>query len=134
MGWRLDDPSYERAAKAALPNLRAALAGTLEVPPQADTAEASLALALFYEDRRQPGLVQELEDILPVADYVLEEIPTWAEVAGAFLRLRRRGWLAEKGDQWGLTREGRQAIDRIVTSTMVQEAHEQLKAWLERHP
>ena|SRR5689334_13277355 len=134
MSWRLDDPSYERAAEAALPKLRAALEGKLRVPPQAESAEAALALALFYDDKAKPGTLQELEGILSMAEYVTDEIPSWAQVAEGFLRLRARGWLAQEGDRWGLTRPGREAIGAIVTASKVAAALDEVERWLGLNP
>ena len=116
-----------------LPKVHAALRGGVEVPPHDDGAEAWLALTLFYDDTARPGALWKLEDMFSTADYIKDAIPDWPEVAGAFVRLRRRGWLAEDGDRWGLTRKGRDAIEEIVTLKMVGESLVQLESWLAAH-
>lgn len=105
--------------------LRAALAGDMPVPEQKPTSETWMGLALYYNK----GLVS-LEDVLGAADALTKGIPNPNEVAWAFLRLKKRGWLVAQGDLYGLTSEGRLAIDTIIQ----QGNFERLNKWISRHP
>jgi hypothetical protein len=101
--------SYRQWAEAIMPRLRAALAGEYEVVPQPPFAEAWLAFALFCYERPL-----SLEETIESADAIEHGIPNPDEVAWAFLRLKKRGWLAERGNLYGLTVEGRRAIEEVV--------------------
>ncbi len=117
--------SYRQWAEAITPGLRAALAGDREVPPHTPFSEAWLAYALFYYDR-----LLSLEEVIESADAINHGIPNPDEVAWAFLRLKKRGWLAVQGDLYGLAAQGRRSIDTIVSQGNV----ERLKEWISTHP
>jgi hypothetical protein len=106
------------------PKLQAALAGEYEVPPQQPFTEAWLAYALYLGELPLP-----LKDIVDMADFINHAIPNPDEIAWAFLRLRKRGWLAEKGGLYGLTPEGRLVIEGIVGESGVLDRVERLKEW-----
>lgn len=109
--------------------LGAALAGECDVPPQQPFTEAWLAYALFLGDS-----LLSLKDVVDIADSINHALPNTDEIAWAFLRLRKRGWLAEQGGQYGLTAEGRRAIGDIVSKGNVLDQVEQLKEWTLAHP
>jgi hypothetical protein len=52
-------------------------------------------------------------EIIRSADAVNHSIPKYDEISWAFLRLRRRGWLAVEGELYGLTSEGYRAVQEI---------------------
>jgi hypothetical protein len=103
------DAKYNYVAQITRPFLQAALAGEREVPEQEPIAEAWLAVALFNNE----GL-RSLKDIIWTADAIEHSIPNYDETSWAFLRLRRRGWLAIDGEMYDLTPEGRRAVNEIV--------------------
>jgi hypothetical protein len=117
--------NYSEFAGEISPRLRAALAGEVEVPQQAAFSEAWLSYALFYYER-----LLSLEEVIESADAVNHGIPKVDEVAWAFLRLRKRGWLVVQGDLYGLTAEGRRTIKTVVAQGGV----ERLKEWVSAHP
>lgn len=86
---------HEFAGKIA-PVLRAALARELRVPEQKPFSEAWLAIALFPFERPVP-----LEEVIGSADAINHDIPNPDQVAWAFLRLRKRGWLTVQGTCMG---------------------------------
>jgi hypothetical protein len=100
--------TYRYAAKITRPFLQAALAGEREVPEQEPIAEAWLVDALIYDK------TFSLERVIAMADAIEHAIPNYDEISWAFLRLRRRGWLAIEGDMYGLTLDGRLAIQDIM--------------------
>lgn len=99
--------TYRYAAKVTRPFLQAALAGEREVPEQKPSTEACFVDVLIY-DRTYP-----LERVIAMVDAINHDIPNYDEISWAFLRLRRRGWLEIEGDTYGLTLEGRLAIQDI---------------------
>jgi len=116
---------YHEFAEKITPVLRAALAGELQVPEQKPFSEAWLAYALFPFERPVP-----LEDVIGSADAINHGIPKADDVAWAFLRLRKRGWLVVQGDLYGLMAEGRSAINTVVAQGSVG----RLKEWISAHP
>ena len=116
---------YHEFAEKINPVLRAALAGQLRPKEQKQMVEAWLGLALFHDK-----VPVSLEEIIASADAINFGIPTPEEVAWGFLRLKERGWLAIDGDLYGLTSEGRRAIDTIVSQGNV----ERLTDWISIHP
>lgn len=101
--------TYGRIEKKYLPFILAALAGEREVPEQRPFDEGWLAYALLCN--KGP---RHLWEVLFSADAENHAIPTYDEISWAFLRLRRRGWLAVEGEQFGLTPEGSRAVKEIV--------------------
>src|SRR3990172_7021943 len=121
--------SYRQWAEEVAPELQAALAGEREVPPQPPFAEGWLADALFYYERPL-----SLEEVIESADAINHAIPNPEEIAWAFLRLRRRGWLLVEEDLYGLTGEGRRAIEGIVTQGEAPWRVGRIEAWISTHP
>jgi hypothetical protein len=121
--------SYRQWAEEILPGLRAALAGGRAVPPQTTFSEAWLTDALFYYERPL-----SLEEVIESADAINHGIPNPDEIAWAFLRLRKRGWFVIEGDQYGLTAEGRRAIEVIVTQDKLSWRVGRLQEWFSAHP
>jgi len=121
--------SYRQWAEEITPQLHAALAGEREVPPQPPFIEAWLADALFYYDRPL-----SLEEVIESADAIDHAIPNPDEIAWAFLRLRKRGWLLVVGDLYGLTAEGRRAIEVIVAQGEAPWRVGRLEEWISAHP
>ena len=121
--WMLQQ--YRDLAEKFGPIVRAALARELRVPEQDQFSEAWLGYALFQEKA-----MVSLDLVLGQADILNAAVPTAEEVAGAFLRLKKRGWLAVEGDSYGLTSEGRRTIDKIVSQPKVY----LLTKWITDHP
>jgi len=117
--------SYEQWAAAILPELRRFLSGQKEVPPQGPFAEAWLGYALYYHDR-----LLSLEEVIESADAVNHGIPAVEAVAWAFQSLSKRGWLALQAEKFGLTAEGRRAINTII----VQDSVHRLRDWISENP
>ncbi|MDW5563164.1 MAG: hypothetical protein SA339_08050 [Methanomassiliicoccus sp.] len=110
MGYDAAPDVYGYVAEITRPFLQEALAGEREVPEQEPLfTEAWLTDALYYYDRMLP-----LRDVLESADALEHAIPDYDEISWAFLRLRRRGWLAIDGEMYGLTPEGRRAVKKIA--------------------
>lgn len=99
--------TYRHVAKITRPFLQAALAREREVPEQKPSTEAWFVDALIYDK------TYSLERVIAMADAINHAIPNYDEISWAFLRLRKRGWLAIEGDTYGLTLEGRLAIQDI---------------------
>jgi hypothetical protein len=116
---------YHEYAEKINPIVRAALAGELKIEGQKQRSEAWLGLALFGSK----GLVP-LEEVVASADAINHLIPSPNEVAWAFLCLKKRGWLAIERDSYGLTSEGRRAIDTILS----QDHFERLTEWILNNP
>jgi len=116
---------YHEFAEEIAPRLREVLAGERDVPPQKPLVEAWLGYALYCYDKPL-----SLEEVVASADAINHGIPHPDEVAWAFLCLRKRGWLSVQGDMYGLTPEGRLAINTIV----VQGHLERLNHWISSHP
>jgi len=88
-----------------------------------------------------------LRDVLESADALEHAIPNYDEISWAFLRLRRRGWLAIDGEMYGLTLEGRRAVkkiadrweklslllDRVGKSSLLDRVSK-LEKWFSNHP
>ena len=127
---RLSFESYEQWAKSIKPVVQAALAGERDVPPQKPFIEAWLGDALYSLDIYSQGKLVYLEEVNGSADAINHGIPNADEIAWAFLCLRNRGWLEVQGDMYGLTAEGRHAINTIV----VQDDLELLLNWMRTHP
>jgi len=122
--------SYRQWAEKITPQVRAALAGERDTPVQRPFTEAWLSYALFWGE---PPL--SLEEVIASADALNHDIPGPDEIAWAFLRLRKRGWLAfPDDDSYALTAEGRVAIEGIVGKGGVYEKMECLEQWTVAHP
>jgi hypothetical protein len=106
------EATYQRVEKEYLPFIQAALAGEREVPAQTPFAVGWLAYSLLAHHTNE-GL-RPLWEVLFSADAENHAIPDYDEISWAFLWLRRRGWLAVEGDTFGLTPEGRRAVQEIV--------------------
>ena len=111
------------------PTVHAALSGEYEVPAQPPRTEALLAYALFLGESPLA-----LSAIVDTVDFTYRLVPTPDEIAWAFLRLRRREWLAQQGNLYGLTVEGRRAIEDIVGEGSALDRIERLKVWTLAHP
>jgi hypothetical protein len=120
--------TYRYAAKVTRPFLQAALAGERNVPEQKPFTEAWLADALIYDE------AYSLERVIAMADAVNRSIPNYDEISWAFLRLRRREWLAIEGDMYGLTLEGRLAIQDILSKGGDSKDQKILEKWLSNNP
>lgn len=121
--------SYGQWAQEIGPRVRDALAGKLEVPPQAPSTEAWLTYALYWA-RSQLSL----EDIIHFADVVGHSIPNADEIAWTLLRLNRRKWLSLRNDSYGLTAQGRLVVDSVTGKGNLRENIERLKQWTVAHP
>lgn len=122
---------YRRLEMEYLPFLQAALAGEREVPEQRPFTEGWLAYALFCHDE-----ISSLNKVIGSADAENHSIPTYDEISWAFLRLRRRGWLAVEGDLYGLMPEGHRAVKEIVDKDeppWPEWSHEQWTAYVLGH-
>jgi hypothetical protein len=102
--------------------------------PQPPFTEAWLAYALFLGVRFLGEAPLPLEDTIESADFINHGIPNLDQVAWAFLQMRKRGWLAEQADLYGLTARGRHAIESIVGEGSVQGRVERMKQWIAAHP
>lgn len=120
--------TYRYAAKITRPFLQAALAGERNVPEQKPFIEAWLVDPLIY-DR-----MLSLERVIAMADAINHAIPNYDEISWAFLRLRRRGWLSIEGDMYGLTLEGRLAIQDILSKGGDSKDQKILEKWLSNNP
>jgi hypothetical protein len=120
---------YREPTAIIRPLLQAALAGEREVPAQKPFTEAWLADALFYYDR-----MLSLMEVLESADAINHLIPNADMISWAFLRLRRRGWLAIEGDKYGLTPEGRRAVKEIVDRGENSWKVKKLEKWMVDYP
>ena len=121
--------SYRQWAERIAPRVQAALAGKQEVPPQPPFTEAWLTYALYW--RESP---MSLEEVIFRADSVNHAVPNPEEIAWAFIRLRKRGWLSVQGDSYALTAEGRRAVESIVDNGDLWEQIERLEQWTLAHP
>ena len=101
--------TYNYVAEITRPFLQAALVGEREVPEQEPIAEAWLAVALFNHEGLRP-----LKEIIWTADAIEHSIPNYDEISWAFLRLKKRGWLAIEGELYDLTLEARRTVKEIV--------------------
>lgn len=128
---RLRFQTYRQWAEEVTPLLRAALTGEREVPPQAPFSEAWLAYSHFREESTLPV---PLEDVIFAADGINHAIPGPDEIAWAFLRLSKRGWLVVQGDAYGLAPEGRRSIIRVVGEGTLHEELDHLERWISAHP
>ncbi len=120
---------YHEHAERIRPVLLAALTGEREVPPQEPFSEAWLADALYYYKR-----MLSIWEVLESADAINHAIPNPDQIAWAFVRLRKRGWLAIDGDLFGLTPEGRRAIEAILAQSDAPRRVGRLKQWVSTHP
>jgi hypothetical protein len=120
---------YSDWAQEVAPQVRDALEGRRKVPPQTPFAEAWLAMSIFSVDS-----MVRLEDVVQTADGINHAFPSSDEIAWAFLRLRKRGWLVVQGDLYGLTSEGRRAIGIVVGEGSVLKRVERLKGWASTNP
>jgi hypothetical protein len=120
----------ERAEQDYGPRLRAALAGEQEVAPQRPFIEPWIAYALFLD--QAPA---SLASVLDTADFIDHLVPTPDEIAWAFVRLRRRGWLAVEANLYGLTAEGTRGIAVIIGEDGDRlDKINRLEAWASAHP
>jgi len=121
--------SYRQWAKKIGPQVQAALTGERDISVQRPFTETWLTYALFW--RESP---LSLEEVIASADALNNDIPGPEEIAWAFLRLRKRGWLSEHEGSHGLTAEGRRAVESIVGKGGVYEKMERLEQWTIAHP
>jgi hypothetical protein len=121
--------SYRQWAEEVAPQLQAAFLGEREIPPQPPRTEAWLALCLFLGESPLP-----LKDVIEMADGIEHAVPNPEEIAWGFLRLKRRGWLLEQGNMYGLTVEGRRMIESVVGEGTVLDRVERLEVWTSAHP
>ncbi len=126
--WRVIE-NYRDMADPIRPVLKSTLAGEREVLPQKPFVEAWLGYALYCHAR-----LQTLEEVVASADAINHAIPNADEIAWAFLRLRKRGWLLIKDDSYGLTPEGRREIDSVVRGVTYHHSFEVLERWILNHP
>lgn len=126
--WRVIE-NYRDMADPIRPVLKSALAGEREVLPQKPFVEAWLGYALHCY-----GRLQTLEEVIASADAINHAIPNADEIAWAFLRLRRRGWLLIKDDSYGFTPKGRREIDSVVRGVTYHHSFEVLERWILNHP
>jgi len=119
--------SHEMAVKAAQ-LVRAVLAGEREVPPQNPSVEGSLCYALFSSER--PLL---LDEFIESADGIFHVMYTSEEIAWAFSRIRKRGWLTVQVELYGLTAESRRTIETIIAHGIGSQFR-RLMGWILAHP
>jgi len=123
--------SYRQWAEDIAPQLHAALNGKREIQPQAPFNEAWMTYALF---RVESSLPVPLNDVIAIADGINHSIPNPDEIAWAFLRLIKRGWLIVRGDFYGLTAEGRNSVKHIVGGGgYIDEEMDRLTDWISTH-
>ncbi len=122
--------SYRQWAEKIAPQVQAALAGECVVAPQRPLTEAWLTFA-FYWGSSEP---LPLEGVISRADMVNHDIPSAEEVAWAFLRIKKRGWLSVQGDSYALTAEGRRVVQGIAGKGGLYEQMERLEEWTLTHP
>lgn len=122
---------YREVAEGAERQLRAALSGRFSIAPQDPFVEAWLALSLFLGDSPQ-----SMKQIIDGADYIWHAVPDSEQVAWAFVRLTRRGWLMKSGDTYWLTDDARRTIDIVAKqgTVGVLEGVERLHRWVEANP
>jgi len=131
MSEKLGFTTYRQWAEDIAPQLHAALSGEREVAPQEPFDEAWMAYALFHIESSVPV---PLKNVIEIADGINHSIPNPDEIAWAFLRLMKRGWLAVQGDSYGLTTEGRDSVKRIVGGGgYILEELERLTDWISTH-
>ncbi len=121
---------YQKVAEETITLLKAALAGEYEPLPQSPFTEVWMAYALFL-DAKTPIT---LEEIIASADSIEHSVPSPDEIVWAFLRLRKRGWLAEQNNLYELTTEGRRTINEIVGKGGTWDRIDRLKEWISAHP
>ena len=122
-------PSYQEYGEEFRPQVQKALAGEREVPQQQPFAEAWLTFAI-YEMDSELTIQMLIED----ADSLNHAIPTADEISWAFLCLRKRRWLTERKDLYGLTSEGRRIIASVVGADYGLGGAERLEKWVLAHP
>ncbi len=115
--------------KKIAPKLEAAFAGTYEVPAQPQRTEALLTYVLFLEESTVP-----LSEMVDLVDFIYRLVPTPDEVAWAFLQLRRRSWLVQGENRYGLTTEARYAIENIIGEGDHYNRIDRLTEWMLAHP
>ncbi len=120
---------YRSYAKQVEPLVRAVLDGSRKVVPQSPSVEAWLAYALFFRDEELT-----IQQLIMTADEINHLIPSPDEISWALLQLRKREWLADNGNRYKLTPEGRDSIAGIVGHGEVLEELERLKEWVSSHP
>jgi hypothetical protein len=109
--------------------LRSALAGEYEVPPQDPFTEPWVAYSLFLGQ----GPLR-LGEMVFKADDINRQVINADEIAWAFIRLRKRKWLAEAGNTFGLTRRGRLSMRIIMRRGGRWQQIERLENWMRNHP
>lgn len=88
-----------------------------------------MAYALFYYDR-----MLYLWEVVESADAINHHKPNHDLISWAFLRLRKRGWLAIEGEMYGLTPEGRRAVQDILSRGEDSRSMKKLEDWLSANP
>ena len=100
-------------------------------PPDWPYQEVTIAYTMYYNESTTPlaKILQEMDRM----DYSYSN----AHVVGAaFLRLRKRGWLAiERNHSYGLTSEARQLMNTIIKSERYWgKIDEDLERWMYANP
>ncbi len=121
--------SWGQYADELQPQVEAALDGRREVPPQDPFAEPWVAYAVLW--KQTPSL---LEDVVAAADAINHAIPTADELAWAFLRMKKRGWLSIKEGHYTLSGEARKTIQGVVAEGSLYEQLQRLESWTLAHP
>ena len=88
-----------------------------------------MAYALYWG-----GSQLSLEGVIGNADVVAHAIPSADEIAWGLLSLRRRSWLLEEQNLYGLTAEGRRTLEGIVIKGDLRKSWEALDEWIHNHP
>ncbi|HYM39351.1 MAG TPA: hypothetical protein VEY12_04280, partial [Thermoplasmata archaeon] len=93
-------------------------------------AEPLIAYALFID--KSP---ESIASVVDTADFIWRLVPTPDELAWAFVRLKKRGWLLVDGNLYGLTAEGKSNIASAVgKGGDRRDQIRRLEAWTSAHP
>ena len=103
----------------------------ITTPSKAVSCEAWITYSLYWQESESPV---PLELVLASADFANVIEPQTEELAWTFVKLRKRGWLLHSGASFGLTTQGRSAIDEIVRGRSFQEGIKMIEAWVSSHP
>ena len=129
--WKEAMPHYRKFAADMTPQLQTLLSGRKPVPPQRPFTEAWITYALYCQKSHLPV---PLENVLASADAINHAVPIAAEVAWALLRLRKRGWLVEGGNTYGLTPASRSSVGTTLGEGGLWERVKRLESWTTTHP
>ena len=125
---------YRPYAEEVLPQVRAALSGSMKVRQQSAWVEAWITYSLISSKESKERRLT-IQDILCAADSLNKAMASPDEISWTFIQLKRRGWLVDEDGVYALTPEARLLVEQIVEEERNSlDGIDRLEAWISANP